>query len=168
MATSDIDPPWGRGWEEPLRAAARQVGHTDFLGLMNAHVGEPYGRVLRLLRETLGYQVPIMQVYRLHMQEAITAGLGREAAKDSLVRILRQQVGKGWNRGKGSQEKRAWARAYWVLPYTDTKDMERVNALADKVWEELKAMNPPDEWCPATPNDPFIEEAFARGWPVPK
>jgi hypothetical protein len=168
MATNDIDPPWSGKSQEQIRAAARQLGHADFLSLINAHVGEPYGKVLRLLREKLGYMVPIMQVHRLHMQDAIAVGLEREAAKDSLVRTLREQVGKGWNRGSGSQEKRRRARAYWVLPYADAQDMVRINALADQVWEELKALNPPDDWCPVTPNDPLIEQAFSRGWPLSK
>jgi hypothetical protein len=166
MAANDVDPPWAGGWEERLRAAARQLGHADFLGLMHAHVGEPYGRVLRVLRETLGDSVPMMQVHRLHMHEAIAAGLSRDAAKDSLVRTLRQHLAKGWNRGSGCQEKRASARAYWVLPYTNALDMERVNQLADKVWEELRVLDPPDDWCPAVPSDPLLEQAFVRGWPV--
>jgi hypothetical protein len=163
MTVNDI-PPWAEGWAEHLREAARQLGFVDFLAFMNAHVGEPYGKVLRVLRMHLGYMVPLMQLQKLHMHEAIVVGKGREAAKDSLVRTLRQELPNGWNTGKQCQERRAWARAYWVLPSSDATEAEKMKAVADSVWDELQAMNPPDNWCPATPNDPIIEAAFARGW----
>ena len=38
-------------------------------------------------------------------------GVGREAAKDSLVRTLREHLPKGWNHGKAARERRARAFA---------------------------------------------------------
>lgn len=158
-------PQWAEGWQQRLRNAARELGYPSFLDFLRAHAGEPYGKVLRVMRAHLQEMVPMMQLQKLHMIEAIGRGQGREAAKDSLIRSLREHMPRGWNRGKKARENRASARAEWILPCLGPEDRKHIAPLADKVWQQLKIMNPPEDWCPLSTSDPILTEAFARGWP---
>ncbi len=159
--------PWPRYDDEPIQRAVCELGYPSLLALMDAHPGQPYGKVLRILRAHLGYLVPMLQLHKMHMLEAIAARGKREAAKDSLVRTLREQVPGGWNKGKKAREKRAWACAYWVLPRTGGKsEWDRIDALAESVWDSLEALNPPNDWCPSSSDDPIVKSVFERGWPA--
>jgi hypothetical protein len=159
---SDEIPPWESGWEERLRGVTRELGHPTFLDYLDSHIGDPYGKLLQIFRSRLGDVVPLMQIQALHMLDAAAVGKTREAAKDSLLRTLRQHIPKGWNKGKNVRQNRAFARAEWVLPdYSD-----ETTALADRVWDEIATLNPPDDWCPSTLTDPILSGAFDRGWPA--
>src|SRR5262245_52960225 len=100
------------------------------------------------------------------MLDAIQQGKAREAAKESLVRALNEQLPKGWNKGKQVHYKRGRALGEWVLPCEKAEDWQRVTSLADRVWQEIERLNPPDDWCPRSVNDPVLEEAFAHAWPT--
>jgi hypothetical protein len=158
-------PPWPEGWEDRIRTAVHHLGYQSLLELMQAHSGKPYGQILRLLRSNTESNIPMMQLQKLHMFEASAANGARCAAMDSLVRTLREHIPRGWNKSKDADRKRAWARAYWVLPARTPADRSKFAELANSVWDNLKAIQPPDDWCPSTSDDPIVREAFARGWP---
>lgn len=160
--------PWPPYDDEPIQRAVRELGYPSLLALMDAHAGQPYGKVLRILRAHLGYLVSMLQLHKMHMLEAIATRGKRGAAKDSLVRTLREHVSGGWNKGKKAREKRARACAEWVLPRTggNKSEWDRIDALAKSVWDSLVAMNPPVDWCPSSPADPIVESAFQSGWPA--
>lgn len=163
MKNNDLSP-WPPGWEQDIYKGVRQLGYGNLSELLEAYGGEPYGKILRVLRSTLQRSVPMMQLHKLHMLEAITQGKGRAAAKDSLVRSLREHLPRGWNQGRHPKEKRARAFSEWVLPRT-VKNWEDMTKLANNVWDELEKANPPHDWCPSSTDDVFVEHAFARGWP---
>jgi hypothetical protein len=159
------NPPWAEGWEDHIRTAARRLGYRSLLELMRAHYAEPYGKVYRLLCSALGFRFPIMQLHKLHMLDAIEDGTVREAAKDSFARAFQEHVPAGWNKGKNAREARARAFSEWNLPFAGAQDWEHVRRCADSVWAQLNLMQPPDDWCPSSPDDPILDEAFTQAWP---
>jgi hypothetical protein len=161
MASEDRQSYWDAGWEQRFEEAAKKMGYGCFLEFMDAHPGEPYGPILRRLREQAGCLLPLMQLHLLHLRQAHANRETRDIAIDTLIRSLRQYLARGWNNGKKTRERRIDARTDWVLPHDAGREMD---ARADHVWQEIERLSPPDDWCPASPEDPILQEAFRRGW----
>ena len=116
---------------------------------ISAEVVEPFCRSKRITVEAL---------------EALDARLAHNPA------VYRDPIGwclayAGWNKGKNAREARARAFSEWNLPFAGAQDWEHVRRCADSVWAQLNLMQPPDDWCPSSPDDPILDEAFTQAWP---
>jgi len=156
---------WSGDWKARVRERVNRLGFDSLPALASAHPGVPFGQLFRLLRETespddttIGY----IQFQALFFEEAEANGRIREAIADTLVRRLRQHLRSGWNRGQRLRERKAEARAKWELP---PSRIPKFGVVTDKIWDALRDLNPPDDWCPADCNDPIIQEAFRHAWP---
>ncbi len=83
---------------------------------------------------------------------------------DSLVRDLNYYLPDGWPEEPNRHFKLAHACTVWFVRLKMAH--EELETVADNVESALRELPPPVGWKPASPNDPLIEAAFARCWPV--
>ncbi len=155
---------WSGDWKARVRDRAKSLGFPDVLALANAHPGIPFGQLFRYLRQPESRDAPIAyaQFQAVYFEEAEQRGLLRDAIADTLVRRLRQHLRGGWNQGRRVRERKAEVRGGWELPPSRVSEL---GPIADRIWDTVNELNPPDDWCPEDFNDPIIQEAFARVWP---
>jgi hypothetical protein len=157
--------PWAIGWESRVLDRVRRMGFADPVAFAAAHPQIPFGQLFRILLENDtdgGETITISQFQELLFEEAKRSGKLRHAIRDTLLRRLRQHLGHGWNRGAKIKERRAAAFSQWELP---TFDRQRLANITDRIWQALRDLEPPDDWCPGCITNPYLEKAFEVGWP---
>jgi hypothetical protein len=87
---------------------------------------------------------------------------------DTLTRCFREKLTEGWCEAKGGPKEYKTASVYssWSSYLTVHGDMAALDKTLWKTWRALEAIGPPMGWLPESPNDPLIQEAFGRGWPL--
>ena len=155
---------WSGDWKAHVRNCVKALGFTDVLTFVNAHPELPFGQLFRYLNQAKSTDTSIayVQFQAIYFEEAEQRGLLREAIADTLVRRLRQHLHGGWKRGNRLRERKAEARGSWELPPSQVSEL---GPIADRIWETLTEINPPEDWCPKDISDDFIQKAFARAWP---
>jgi len=112
----------------------------------------------------LGADVLAGQLIHLQTDEAITKGLLRELAMDSLVRVLNDQNHKGWRIGMHWKRRTLDCAATWLNMCQTDMPVAIFTEAKRRVWNALEALSPPDGWLPESVNDPIIKAAFDKGW----
>jgi hypothetical protein len=143
----------------------RHLGFADTLVFVAANPMIPFGQLFRIVCDDsrdVRHTIAIAQFQQVFFQDAARQGKLREAIRDTLLRRLREHLRHGWNQGKMSKTRRALAFSQWELP---TFDRERIAGITDKIWQALVDLQPPDDWCPKSVDDPIRENAFAIAWP---
>lgn len=161
---------WTGDWRKRVLERVREMGYQSVSDYLKARPGVPYLDLAEELSRPLAGgeygDVAAVQIEELQYLEAESEGKLREAAMDSLVRILRDRLGQGgWNEGAGADFKRAWAYASWSGLVSRCGEDRVAEAYADKTWEALKELSPPRGWLPSSPEDPYVVAAFNKGWP---
>jgi hypothetical protein len=109
-------------------------------------------------------EIAPIQIKELQIQEAIRSGTVRDAAVDSLTRIMRHHMKKGWRSSQIRKHEGMSVFSTWVQPLQMLAGINSVDfPLA--VWQALQQEKPPEGWCPVNSSDPILEAAFKKGWP---
>ena len=151
---------WKGDWKSRLAARLPALGYGTLQQLLEKNPAISYVR----LAEMLGDDVAALQLVWTQFEAAKSQGTIRQAAKDSLAREINGHIKRGWATVRHADFRRAHAFAAWCGPVRDGHpDGER---LANNVWDTLISLNPPADWLPGGPDDPFIVQAFDAAWPV--
>jgi hypothetical protein len=152
-------------WESRIQKRVRHLGFADIFAFVSAHPMIPFGQLFRILRDDntdKRHSIAIAQFQHVYFRDAARQGHLREAILDTLLRRLREHLRQDWNHGRTAKARRASAYSQWELP---TFDRQRFVGITERIWQALIDLSPPDDWCPESAKDPFLEEAFASGWP---
>lgn len=164
---------WQEGWPERFDAIIQNMGYDSTYDFVFSHPGQSFGEMFRAVRDSIDPDerphVAFVQLAEVFYITANHRGQLRAAMMEALVRSLRQFLRKGWNQGKKIRERRGDAQFNWPTPdfvpyqewsHSDWRKFQR------QIWAEIESIGPPDDWCPEDYNDPIIQEAFERAWPV--
>jgi hypothetical protein len=152
---------WQSGWGARLADHLRSAGYRDVLEFMKDNPGKPY----KTLAKMLGPDVAPIQLSSVFLRTALAAGKFREAAYDSLIRELTDQLREGWGGGPNPDFPPARAWSAWITSLTVEAGVPSIEPVAMSVWEELKKDPPPLGWKPGNDADEVIRRAFDVGWP---
>jgi hypothetical protein len=154
---------WAADWEARMRSLVEQKGFHSVFEFVMSQGGESFGEVFEHLRQLAGpldsRNLAFVQLAEVFYIDASKAGRLRAAVTEALARSLRQFMRSGWNRGKRVRERRIDVLMHWPVPstvsnygwdYSDWRDFKK------QVFEELESSNPPDDWCPASGEDPIL------------
>jgi hypothetical protein len=111
--------------------------------------------------ERLGDDVAAFQLEWMHFEEGKNDI--RRLAMDSLARDVKSHLPAGWRHGTKGDFDTAGAYADWVVRLE--QQQPEIKPKAKAVWAALEELHPPVGWLPSGPDDPFIVDAFSRGWP---
>ncbi len=150
---------WSPDWGEQIDDRARALGYADVTELLGNMPGQPYG----VVADRLGGVAPI-QIITVQFREAKRGGRIREAAKDSLVRNLNEQLPSGWGTGENAEWQSVRALASWSSELQVTGDCEELKSTLFAIAQALRGLPPPEGWVPRTPVDPIIECVFNAKW----
>ena len=155
---------WDGDWKTKVRSVARGMGHDDVYEYVNsnpsASMGELFGAFRAAARDS-GIEVAMIQFTDVFYEDARTRDRLRDAVMDFLVRNLLHHMPSGWGRGTRDRERRGKACEVWILPTTIPVSFD---SLQTEVLNALLAASPPDDWCPASIEDPLIQSAFSDAW----
>ncbi len=155
--------PWYGDWQERLSRKLEELGFSSLEAYLTSQPGVGYVKIARILGIA---NVCAMQIYGMHLRAAAAEGRVREAAIDSLVRLLAEHLTRGWGTGQHFPFKLALAFATWVpIVERNANPSPEVQRYMDRVFESLKAIDPPKGWVPEGPDDAIIRTAFDQGWP---
>lgn len=152
---------WEPGWQARLLDSVRAEGAhavTDFLARFP---GEPAIQVAKRLPGN----VAAVQLELLQFEEAERAGRLRDAAKDAFCRLIRDNLKRGWGRGRHAEFNTASTYADWLSLLEFRALHPELRPVGDAVWQALLQLAPPDGWLPSGSEDPLIVAAFNAGWP---
>jgi hypothetical protein len=157
MATTQHN--WSWDWANRIENRARAIGYASLSELLADVPGEPYADVAK----RLGDVAPI-QVLAVQLREAKLTGRVRDAAKDSLVRNLVEQLPNGWGIGDNSDWQSVRALSSWSSELAVTGGCEELKPRLLAIARALRALPPPSGWIPSSPNDSIIERVFDAEW----
>lgn len=109
------------------------------------------------LAAELGDDVAAIQMEGALRHEAENTGGLERFARDLLVRCIRNDLPMGWNIGEKFDFNRAGVFASWSAGVEGLLDKPSRKA----VWGFLKEADIPTGWLPESPDDPFLDRAFA-------
>ena len=150
---------WSPDWVDRLGKKIQAFGYANVTDHLADMPGRPYGEIA----ERLGGVVPI-QIISVQIREAKLAGRVREAAKDSLVRNLAEQLPNGWGAGENSDWQSVRALSSWSSELQVTGECEELKPKLLAIAQALRELPPPKGWTPSNPNDPIIENVFDSQW----
>jgi hypothetical protein len=140
---------WSDDWRSKMLDALCDRGFRSATEFLKYASGETYVNLSRQLGDFAPHQLETLQ-----FEEASKSGQVRTAAKDALVRILRDRLKRGWKIGKHVGYNTASAFAAWKgCPRLSDAQNE---ALADHVWKAMEQAAPPTGWLPGSIDDPII------------
>lgn len=152
--------PWREDWESRLAQHLRELGCSSVTEYLDQYPALPYVKAA----SQLGDDVAAVQLIWKHFQEADTTEKLRRVAQDSLAREIRDKIKRGWGIGKHFAFRKAHAFASWSTHLENAR--ANSEQLAQRIWEVLLALNPPENWLPNGFDDPLIVRAFDEAWPV--
>lgn len=150
---------WLSDWADRIESRVHALGYSNLTELLGDMPGQPYG----IVAERLGNVAPI-QVISLQFRDARLSGRIRDAAKDSLVRNLNQQLPHGWGIGKNADWLSVRALSSWSSELQVTGGCEELKPTLLAIAQTLRELPPPDGWIPSSPHDPIIESVFDSNW----
>jgi len=153
--------PWGPDWHARLRRDVRRKGFDSVAEYLGACPGKDY---VKAAEDLGGYAA--LQLLSVQMDEAGQSGTIRDAASDALVRFFRSRLRRGWAKGFHAVYNTVCVHADWVVALTEGEGYAELRPLLDRVWRSLEELSPPVGWVPASPEDPYIRQAFDEGWPL--
>lgn len=155
-------------WRTLVADRLRRTGYDSTVAFLKGFPNIPFGQLYRLVcREEPRDQQ--LDIGFARFEDAIFFGAIKEGAVrwvtlDMLVRVLREHLGKGWDRGTDARVRRGRAYSEWRFPWRTDEDYENTSATCERIWSRLKAIAPPD-WRPSGTDDPVILDAFEAEWP---
>jgi len=155
---SDI---WTGDWQSRIRDSLHSLGHASVIAFFRANPCLAAHKLARLL----GPDIVAMQLQWMYFDEAKKLNAFRDAARDALCRALNDNMKRGWNVGVHADRCRAGACSDWVTLFEFRAFAPELTPVAQKVWDALKALPPPDGWLPTGPDDPVLSHAFDAAWP---
>ncbi len=159
---------WAGDWRRSIHAIVRKMGFNDVHDFLTSNRGRSFGELFGILRnnaEASANTIAFVQFPELYYEDASRRGLLRDAMMEALVRAFAQCMPKGWNRGPNARARRLKVLANWHIP---SRYFEEYQKLKERVWHELEAAMPRDDWCPVDRHDEIIQDVFARVWPIGK
>lgn len=158
---------WGKDWKEKIYDRVRARGFKQ----MRDYLANQPTATYHQLADQLGEDVAPVQLTMMHVAEAHADGAHafREAAKDCLVRYLRERLPLGW--GRVPLDQRELTESFmntkaFVGWESSIEEVDRAMApYIDGVWDQLQelAIN---GWLPEGADDEVIRRAFDAAWPV--
>jgi hypothetical protein len=161
-----LDEIWSADWRFKVYERLAERGFSQMSEWLAARPGATYAQ----LAAELGDDVAPVQVTRLQLAEAVRSGQLKEAAKDVLVRYLREGLPEGWGHMPKELEFSDLKFAQ-VAPFASWSSQMKeqafdgLSAIADSIWEGLQSITDSD-WVPRDANDPIISAIFDRAWAV--
>jgi hypothetical protein len=145
---------------EGAKKALRLAGYGA-LEFIKSHPGLSTIELAKELNRGASALGLIMAIY----EEALRAGTLRNAAKELLIRKIRQEFPEGWlSGGTVGAGVKLGSWDYEIGKYIQDPN---TGQYATAIIRHLTIDDPPtDGWKPQAPKDPLIEELFDRYWPV--
>lgn len=159
---SNVDQIWDGDWRARIRGRVHSVGCETVGDFLKRHPSEPYFKVAR----RLGDDVAAVQLSQIQFEEIADASELRRAAMDGFSREIAEHLKRGWGVGRHVDFNTAGAYTGWIALLQFRAEAPHLVPRGDAVWNELKALNPPQGWLPSGPDDPIIQAAFAKAWPL--
>lgn len=151
-------------WESDLLERVEKLGFSSLNDYLRARPGAPYPA----LADELGASVLGVQVADLQLRKAKREGElpFREAARDALVRCLRQTLTAGWSRTESQDGASAEFMniAAWSNWSSLVKRVTPADPRTDAVWKELET-RAKEGWLPQDSEDGLVQLVFASAWP---
>ena len=136
------------------------AGFPDPLDFFLRHPAAPYGVLYRRIGHPVTHgnhrDIPFLAFLHFHRRLHISRLGERHFARDALARSLAEHLKGGW----GSADSHLRAVTSWNQLERECTDQYI------RVWDAIKALNPPRAWRPADPEDPIITAAFDQAWPA--
>jgi hypothetical protein len=154
--------PWADGWKQRIQERVQSFGFASLDDYLREYPGDTYFELADRLGGG-GKDVAPIQIQIMQFEGSVPRGQGRDAAKDSLVRLLRQNLKRGWSAGVHAKFRRASTYAQW-LGLVDGLNDPSLRGYVDAVWSKLESLNPDKNWKPLNVEDFLISKAFSE-WP---
>lgn len=155
---------WTGDWKKRVAERASQLGFSSVMAVFRAHPDLPFGQIFRMLRETESEnEIPMayIQLQTAYFEEADREGILQEALAALIVRLFKQFLPSGWNRGKRIRERQGKCWCGIEVPLCLLKDGY---SFPQEFWKAIEELHPPDDWCPEDANDPILQKAIDRAW----
>jgi hypothetical protein len=151
---ADSQHAWSQKWADRLERKVQELGYANLTDLLADLPARPYSE----LAQRLGDVAPI-QIISVQFREARLTGRERDAAKDSLVRNLVEQLPNGWGIGEEAEWQAVRALSSWSSEIQVTGECEELKAKLLAVAHALRELPPP-----RGPDDPIIADVFESHW----
>jgi hypothetical protein len=153
-------------WEKDVISRAATLGFSSLSEYLASRPAVPYPN----LAAEMGAPVMGLQVAELQIRTARAEGVAslRAAAKDALVRCLRQVLTSGWGRTDSTEPgvSRDFVNvSAWTLWGSMIASARPADAIIRDVWQEL-SIRAPEGWLPTSTDDPVVTAAFDAAWPI--
>jgi hypothetical protein len=140
-------PAWQGDWEARITLRLKLMGFESYEAFLDANPGLPYDEMARLLGE--GDVAPV-QLQSLHAS-GVKPDQRERAVLDSLTRLLRGALKKGWGVGKYWESSLMGALASWHVTWGGGEQLDRLQ-------KALLGSKPPMGWLPEPKDDPLLHK----------
>ena len=159
---------WTSDWRARIRNRLHTLGFESLQEFLRTVPEETYQQLSQLVGESLpsgGWDVAPVQIQTLQMEDFRDSPAQlREVATDSLTRLIRQHLKRGWNCGVHATFNRACVASEWISLISGGGTDARLASLAEFTWKTLCERNPPDVWIPRNNLDSIIVSVFDDIW----
>jgi hypothetical protein len=93
------------------------------------------------------------------------SGRVQDAAKDSLIRNLVEELPNGWGVGDNAKWKSILALSSWSSELEVTGGFVELSKILNAISDAIRTLPPPIGWLPKSPDDPILDAAFRKYWP---
>jgi hypothetical protein len=156
MTTNRGDQVWGGNWRAKIKARVHAIGCETVSEFLARFPAEPYITVA----QRLGNDIAAFQLEWMQFEEGNNAI--RWLAMDSLTRDITSHLPAGWRHGTKDDFDTAGAYADWIVRLE--QQQPEIKDKAKAVWTALEELHPPVGWMPSGTDDPFVVNAFFKGW----
>ena len=155
---------WTGDWRSRITSRLEALGCTSLCSFLQTRPHLTYDQIASELGKPLqngGIDVAAAQIQKLQFDVVDSTPTHFVLnAKDSLVRILRQHLKKGWGCGTRVEFQRANAKVAWIALVSDGHSCRLGEQLAQRVWTILSTSEIPQDWLPFNLEDEIIQHAF--------